>query len=80
MDILRKRTSLEETASANVETNSGDTAIPDVADMVERMNTPPIIIQLKLDCNSDEHSSLRSLPGLQGMPVYPLLPVRLNLL
>ena len=36
MEILRKRTFFEETASANVEANSGDTVIPDVADMVER--------------------------------------------
>jgi hypothetical protein len=36
MDILRKRTSLEETASAKVEANSGETAMPDVADMMER--------------------------------------------
>jgi len=37
MDILRKRTFFEEMASANVEANSGDTVIPDVADMVERI-------------------------------------------
>jgi hypothetical protein len=36
MDILRKRTFLEETASAKVEANSGETAMPDVADMMER--------------------------------------------
>ena len=54
MDILRKRTFLEETASAKVEANSGETAMPDVADMMERdaallelslivtlMSTPP---------------------------------------
>jgi len=80
MDILRKRTFLEETASANVEANSGDIAMPDVADMMERTDPPPIISQLKLGCNSDEHASLRSLPGLQGTPVYPLLSMRLNLL
>jgi hypothetical protein len=42
MDILRKRTFFEETASANVDANSGDTAMPDVAeDMMEmeRMDT-----------------------------------------
>jgi hypothetical protein len=59
MEILRKRTFLEETASAKVEANSGDTAMPDVADMMERtdarrsptrplliatlMNTPPYV-------------------------------------
>jgi hypothetical protein len=36
MDILRKRMFLEETASANVEANSGETAMPDVADMMEK--------------------------------------------
>jgi len=36
MDILRKRTFLEAMASAKVEANSGETAIPEVADMVER--------------------------------------------
>jgi hypothetical protein len=34
MDILRKRTFFEETASAKVEVNSGETVIPDVADMM----------------------------------------------
>jgi hypothetical protein len=38
MDILRKRTFLEETASAKVEVNSGDTAMPEVADMMDRKN------------------------------------------
>lgn len=36
MDILRKRTFFEETASAKVEVNSGETVIPDVADMMAR--------------------------------------------
>jgi rabenosyn-5 len=57
MDILRKRTFLEETASAKVEANSGETAMPDVADMMKRrtaalfelslnatlMSTPPYV-------------------------------------
>lgn len=43
MDILRKRTFFEETASANVEANSGDTVIPDVADMVKSL-------RLRTDC------------------------------
>ncbi len=65
MDILRKRTFLEETASAKVEANSGETAMPDVADMMERRDAA--LIELSLICNSDEHPSLRSLPSLQGM-------------
>jgi hypothetical protein len=36
MDILRKRTFFEEMASAKMVANSGETAIPDVADMMER--------------------------------------------
>jgi hypothetical protein len=36
MDILRKRTFLEAMASAKVEANSGETVMPDVADMMER--------------------------------------------
>jgi len=39
MDILRKRTFFEETAFANVEANSGDTVMPEVADMVESLRT-----------------------------------------
>jgi hypothetical protein len=39
MDIFRKRTFFEETASANVEANSGDTVMPEVADMVESLRT-----------------------------------------
>lgn len=57
MDILRKRTFLEETASAKVAANSGETVIPEVADMIQGqtdalgkqsliltlMNTPPSV-------------------------------------
>ena len=57
MDILRKRTFWEETASAKVEVNSGETVMPDVADMMKRrdgalvelslnvtlMSTPPYV-------------------------------------
>jgi hypothetical protein len=38
MDILRKRTFLEDIASAKVEANSGETAMPEVADMMDRKN------------------------------------------
>jgi hypothetical protein len=80
MDILRKRTFFEETASANVEANSGDTVIPDVADMVKSLGLEDrlqsvITSQLKLNCDPDEHASSHSLPGLQGTPVYRLLPI-----
>ena len=40
MDILRKRTFLEETASAKVEANAGETAMPEVVDMMERRDAP----------------------------------------
>jgi hypothetical protein len=39
MDILRKRTFLEEMASAKVEANSSETVMPDVADMMGKRDT-----------------------------------------
>jgi hypothetical protein len=73
MDILRKRTFPEDTASAKVETNSGDMAMPEVADMV-------IGNQHKFNYNSDEHSAVRSLPGLQGASLSQFLLTELKLL
>ncbi len=49
MDILRKRTFLEETASAKVEANSGETAMPEVADMMESRDAALVLLELSLN-------------------------------